>query len=125
MNNKIEFSTGTIYSGAISVSSSETINAVSCYLDSSSVAHPSNVVSFAYTINIPATSGGGTTPIVPPTTPIITKIGDANGDGKVDKYDFALMMANWGKTGTNSSDFNNDGKVDKYDFALLMSKWGL
>jgi hypothetical protein len=53
------------------------------------------------------------------------KNGDANGDDKVDKYDFSLMMANWGKTGTNACDFNGDGKVDKYDFALLMSKWGL
>jgi hypothetical protein len=34
-------------------------------------------------------------------------------------------MSNWGKTGTSVCDFNGDGKVDKYDFALLMSKWGL
>lgn len=52
-----------------------------------------------------------------------SKKGDINGDSKVDKYDFSLMMANWGKTGTNSSDLNNDGKVDKYDFALLMLNW--
>ena len=65
--------------------------------------------------------GGGT----PPITPTTGKTGDANGDGKIDKYDFALMMADWGKTGTNACDFNGDGKVDKYDFALLMSKWGL
>ncbi len=58
-------------------------------------------------------------------TPTTAKKGDANGDGKVDKYDFSLMMSNWGKTGTNNSDFNADGKVDKYDFALLMSNWGL
>ena len=55
----------------------------------------------------------------------VSKKIDVNNDGKVDKYDFALMMSNWGKTGTNSCDFNGDGKVDKYDFALLMSKWGL
>ncbi|MFH1319798.1 MAG: S8 family serine peptidase [Bacteroidota bacterium] len=70
----------------------------------------------------PSSSGGGggggyTTPV--------TKKGDANNDSKVDKYDFALMMANWGKTGTNTCDFNSDGKVDKYDFALLMSNWSL
>ena len=61
--------------------------------------------------------GGGYTP------PPVVKTGDANSDGKVDKYDFALMMANWGKTGTNTCDFNSDGKVDKYDFALLMLNW--
>lgn len=64
--------------------------------------------------------GGGTTTITS-----TVKKGDANTDGKVDKYDFALMMSGWGKTGTSNSDFNSDGKVDKYDFALLMSNWGL
>lgn len=64
--------------------------------------------------------GGGSTPV----TPTTTIKGDANGDNKVDKYDFSLMMANWGKTGSNSSDLNGDNKVDKYDFALLMSNWG-
>jgi len=51
-------------------------------------------------------------------------IGDINDDGKVDKYDFALMMSDWGKTGLNiPSDLNQDGKVDKYDFSLLMANW--
>ena len=50
-------------------------------------------------------------------------VGDSNKDGKVDKYDFALMMANWGRVGTNSADLNNDKKVDKYDFSLLMANW--
>jgi len=63
--------------------------------------------------------GSGGTPIPS------TKKGDANGDNKVDKYDFSLMMSNWGKTGTNICDFNNDGKVDKYDFALLMLNWNI
>ncbi len=53
-------------------------------------------------------------------------MGDINGDGKVDKYDFALMMADWGKTGTGlAADLNSDGKVDKYDFALLMVNWSI
>jgi len=68
--------------------------------------------------------GGGST--TASTTITLTAIaGDANGDNKVDKYDFALIMSNWGKTGSNVCDFNSDGKVDKYDFALLMSKWEL
>jgi len=56
-------------------------------------------------------------------TPTTYKTGDINKDGKVDKYDFALMMAAWGKIGTTLSDLNNDNKVDKYDFALLMLNW--
>ncbi len=35
------------------------------------------------------------------------------------------MMANWGETGSNSSDLNKDNKVDKYDFALLMASWSV
>lgn len=66
----------------------------------------------------PSPGGGGGAPT--PATPVV---GDINNDGKVNKYDFSLMMANWGKTGTNASDLNKDGKVDKYDFALLMAKW--
>jgi len=49
--------------------------------------------------------------------------GDVNGDTKIDKYDFALMMAAWGQTGANHSDLNGDDKVDKYDFSLLMANW--
>jgi hypothetical protein len=68
--------------------------------------------------------GGGGSPSTPPTTPTTTKVGDTNGDGKIDKYDFSLMMANWNKTGINASDLNGDSVVNKYDFALLMSLWG-
>ena len=69
----------------------------------------------------PPVVAGGVAYIPPKPTTIIT--GDINGDGKVDKYDFALMMANWGKIGANTSDLNNDGKVNKYDFAILMANW--
>ncbi len=80
-------------------------------------------LSFITTVVTPVQpSGGGGGNVATPTT---TKIGDINGDNKVDKYDFSLMMSDWGKTGSNNCDLNNDGKVDKYDFALLMSKWGL
>lgn len=68
-------------------------------------------------------TGGGISPAAVP-VPTINK-SDANNDGKVNKYDFALLMANWGKTGSNICDFNGDGKVDKYDFSLLMSKWSI
>ncbi|MFA5050887.1 MAG: DUF5018 domain-containing protein [Patescibacteria group bacterium] len=51
--------------------------------------------------------------------------GDINRDGKVDKYDFSLMMANWGRTDSNVADVNADGKVDKYDFSLLMLNWSI
>ncbi len=67
----------------------------------------------------PSIGGGGSSsnPVV------VATVGDMNGDAKVNKYDFALMMANWGKTGTNVADLNNDNVVNKYDFALLMARW--
>ena len=60
------------------------------------------------------------------TTSAVQIKGDINDDGTVDKYDFALMMSDWGKTGLNIlSDLNNNGKVDKYDFSLLMVNWSI
>ncbi len=47
--------TGTLYTSAISVASSETIQAVSCYANNAS----STVASFAYVINTPGGNGGG------------------------------------------------------------------
>ena len=121
------------YQVSIPVTASKTIKALSCYANNVF----SNVVSFAYAINKttpPVTppnppsgggggGGGGGGSVTPPVTPTTTVTGDINGSGKVDKYDFALMMANWGATGTNLSDLNKDGKVDKYDFALMMANW--
>jgi len=49
---------GTVYSSAITVSSSKTIKAISCYLDNGSTS-ASNVASHAYTINISSGGGGG------------------------------------------------------------------
>lgn len=65
--------------------------------------------------------GGGGNP--PPEK--CTILGDINCDGRVNKYDFALMMVPWGLKVTNEkADLSVDGLVNKYDFALLMSNWG-
>ena len=64
--------------------------------------------------------GGGGSP-APASAEVV---GDINGNSKVDKYDFALMMVDWGQEGSGlMADLNGDGKVDKYDFALLMLNW--
>jgi len=47
--------TGTLYSTAISVGTSQTIKAISCYPNSNT----STIASFAYVINIPTSGGGG------------------------------------------------------------------
>lgn len=118
---------GTTYSGAISVSSSETINAIACNAGNSS-----SVVSFAYTINSGGgnnggggggnNGGGGGNNNPPPTCTKIT--GDINGDGIVDEYDFSIMMDAWGQTGTNTADLTKDSIVDEFDFSILMDNWG-
>lgn len=64
-------SSGTVYSSAISVTTTQTIKAVSCYLESYDQSYSSSLVaSFAYTINSsrPPMGGGGGTTITPITT---------------------------------------------------------
>ncbi|OGM91327.1 hypothetical protein A2755_02960 [Candidatus Wolfebacteria bacterium RIFCSPHIGHO2_01_FULL_48_22] len=68
-------------------------------------------------------TGGGGGSIGGGSNAITALPGDLNKDGTVDKYDFALLMAQWGSAGSNGSDINNDLTVDKYDFALFMSYW--
>lgn len=119
------------YSSPIAISTTSTLKAIACYGNGVT----SSISSFGYEINLPtptpaspassggvAGGGGGGGGGTPPAT---AKMGDINNDSKVDKYDFALLMLNWGKTGTNTSDLNNDGKVDKYDFAVLMANWSM
>jgi hypothetical protein len=71
--------------------------------------------------------GGGTTTTVTSTIGTNQQIspgGDANNDGKIDLFDFNLLMINWGETMVNNPvDFNSDGKVDILDFNILMTTW--
>jgi len=50
---------GLVYSSAITVASTKTIKAISCYSEASGSVSFSNVSAFAYVINIPSSSGGG------------------------------------------------------------------
>lgn len=108
--------TGILYSSPITVTSSQTINAISCYPENKS----STVATYAYTINIPIvssgrggsySSGGGGSSY----TPVTVTVGIS---------DFVALMANWGKTGVGiAGDFNGDGRVDILDFVWLMANW--
>jgi hypothetical protein len=112
-------STGNLYSGAISVSSSEAIEAISCYPNNAS----STVASYLYGINPPSTvttnnTGGGNTGGGGGST------SSGGGSGTVGIADFVLLMANWGQTGANNAaDFNHDGTVGILDFIWLMANW--
>ena len=53
------------------------------------------------------------------------KIGDANGDSIINKYDFSSLMLNWNRFEVaNLADFNEDGSVGKVDFSMMMLNWG-
>ncbi|MCK5285862.1 MAG: hypothetical protein KAJ58_01395 [Candidatus Pacebacteria bacterium] len=54
----------------------------------------------------------------------VSILGDINGDGRVDKYDLALLMSYWGQSVSGLTvDLNGDGVIDKYDFSLLLLNW--
>ncbi len=53
---------------------------------------------------------------------------DANGDGNVDGFDFAIWQSNFGRTGDLSpadGDFDHDGDVDSDDLAVWQSGFGI
>jgi hypothetical protein len=53
------------------------------------------------------------------------KPGDANGDGKVDIFDYSLVVTNFGKRGANiPGDVDHDGDVDIFDYSLVVTNFG-
>ncbi len=50
------------------------------------------------------------------------KIGDLNGDNKVNLVDFSIMLAHWG-TSYAPADLNDDGIVDLPDLSILLFNW--
>jgi len=52
--------------------------------------------------------------------------GDADGDGRVNDTDAAILTENWGQTNANwlMGDFNEDGVIGPADAAILTANWG-
>ncbi len=69
--------------------------------------------------------GSGLTPVSTSTpAPGIAQKADMDKNGKVDIFDFNLLMVHWGETGLgNVADFNGDNRVDILDFNSLMIYW--
>lgn len=117
-------STGNLYSGAIAVSSSEPIEAISCYPNNAS----STVAVYLYGID-PTTPSGGSSYAVSGGGgggggSSSSSGGSSSGGTTVGMADFVLLMANWGQTGANNAaDFNHDGTVGILDFIWLMANW--
>lgn len=51
------------------------------------------------------------------------KLGDINGDDKIDILDLSEMLSNWG-TNNPCCDLNGDGLVGIIDLSTLLSRWG-
>ncbi len=52
---------------------------------------------------------------------------DLNNDGKVDIFDYNILISNFGKTGSPGwipADINKDGKVDIFDYNILVGEFG-
>lgn len=64
-------------------------------------------------------SGGTSTPTPTP------KIGDANGDSKVDGIDYSIWLNNYNQliNGVSNGDFNNSGKVDGVDYSIWLNNY--
>lgn len=50
------------------------------------------------------------------------KIGDLNGDGKVNLVDFSILLTHWG-TNYAADDLNGDGTVDLPDLSIMLFNW--
>jgi len=52
------------------------------------------------------------------------KIGDANGDNRVDQADYTIWLSEYKSKVGNRSDFNKDGKIDGVDMTLWLLNYG-
>lgn len=63
--------------------------------------------------------------LLPVPTDVAIKPADLNTDGKIDIYDYNLLVANFNKTGSNIvGDIDHNGKVDIYDYNELVANFG-
>lgn len=50
--------------------------------------------------------------------------GDINRDGKVDIFDYNLLVSDFGKTTATPADLDKNGKVDIFDYNILVGNFG-
>ena len=50
--------------------------------------------------------------------------GDINGNGKVDIFDYNLLITDFGKTTPSPADVDKNGKVDIFDYNILVGNFG-
>lgn len=61
-----------------------------------------------------------------PASSVQAKIGDTNGDSKVDIFDYNELLSNFGKTTgfSPNTDLDKNGKIDIFDYNLLLTNLG-
>ncbi|MGA1224526.1 MAG: hypothetical protein ACO31E_08170 [Phycisphaerales bacterium] len=96
----------------------------------------STIYNFWFDSNVPPTAGNATLGLFKPgksgdanSIAIATEVpssagdpADLNGDGAVGADDLAILLGNWGGSGTG--DIDGDGVVGPADLALLLGSWG-
>jgi hypothetical protein len=64
-------------------------------------------------------------PVISPSPVPSVKLGDIDGNGKVDIFDYNILLTNFGQSGTGiQGDINNSGKVDIFDYNILLTNFG-
>lgn len=65
-------------------------------------------------------------PSVPPVTaPVGSQLpGDVNNDGKVDIFDYNIVLASYGSSGSLPADLNHDNIVNIFDYNIVVAKFG-
>lgn len=73
---------------------------------------------------LPTASSPISAPVSPSPVPSV-KLGDIDGNGKVDIFDYNILLTNFGKVGTGiQGDINSSGKVDIFDYNILLTNFG-
>lgn len=107
----IDTKTGNIISSASITSGSKTLTT------------PTFIEDIAF--KIISSSSPSPTVIPSPVPSPSAKIGDIDGNGKIDIFDYNILLTNFNKTGTGiQGDINNSGKVDIFDYNLLLTNFG-
>ncbi len=94
-------------------------NATGC-ASGTSTATFTSIVGNQYRIRVGGATGGGSGSIA--ISCAITCPSDVNGDVYVDAADLAVVLANWGGSGTG--DVNNSGTIDGLDLSVVLAGWG-
>jgi probable HAF family extracellular repeat protein len=80
------------------------------------------VIETAYAINASGQIAAYTSDGAVLLTPIAPPLGDIDGDCRVDEFDVAILLFEWGRTGS-PADVDGDGTVGVLDFLILLANW--